>query len=124
MFYIKQEINGYNANDLFNFIDGATAGDAIQIKIEKAWFDNSIVYKAEVRNPGWSDRFVWDWDAVPSLNVESVASAVALIKTLTETGFVIVWVDGERIGQEKGKRNIVIEYFAKDNDVELTVEEY
>ena len=124
MFNIKTDFNKANANDLYNFIVGVTSGNAVQIKIEKGWFDNFIVYRADVAYPEWSNSFEWDREEVPYLNITGADAVVATVKALLETGTVIVWVDNEGAAKEPSKRYFTVEYFEKGSKINIVKESY
>ena len=124
MFNIKTDFNKANTNDLYNFIAGVTAGNPVQVKIEKGWFDNFIAYRADVAYPEWGNSFAWDREEVPYLNITGVNAVVATVKALLETGTVIVWVDSEGSAKTPAERYFTVEYFEKGSKINIVKESY
>lgn len=123
MFNIKTDFNKANTNDLYNFIAGVTAGNSVQIKIEKGWFDNSIVYRADVAYPDWGSSFEWERKN-SYLNISGTDAVVSTIKALLETGTVVVWVDSEGSAKSPAERYFTLEYFPNGSDIEIEKVDY
>jgi hypothetical protein len=124
MFYIKTEFDGRNTNDLYNFIAGATSGNAIQLKITKGFADGYFAYVIDVAYPDFASRFFWDCDRTDSLHLNGVEAAVSIVKALVETGTVLLWVDADGSLKDTKDRYFTIDYFPKGTDGHLEKENY